>query len=109
VKLRLSKEAHDKLVSILATEQQHLYQQENFFFDGPNQELTSRRCVMRLRFFNTDEKAVITVKGKMAVTDGVGRAQEDEAAVDPVIARGYAKHPNNASRVDVWGGGICIL
>lgn len=44
---------------------------------------------MRLRFFNTDEKAVLTVKGKMNVVDGVGRAQEDEDEVDPVAARGY--------------------
>lgn len=90
MKLRLGKEAHDKLVTLLASEQKHLYQQENFFFDGANQELTSRRCVMRLRFFNTDEKAVITVKGKMNVVDGVGTAQEDEQEVDPVAARGYA-------------------
>ena len=88
MKLRLSKDAHDKLVTLLASEQKHLFQQENFFFDGVNQELTSKRCVMRLRFFNTDEKAVLTVKGKMKVEDGVGRAQEDEDEVDPVAARG---------------------
>jgi adenylate cyclase class IV len=88
VKLRLTgKPAHDSLVERLADSRQHVYEQENFFFDGSNAELTSNRCVMRLRFFNTDEKAVITVKGKMTVTDGVGRAMEEEAAVDPKTAR----------------------
>lgn len=36
--------------------------QENFFFDGDKQELESQRAVLRLRFYNVDEKAVITVK-----------------------------------------------
>lgn len=93
MKLRLSKEAHDKLFSLLASEQKHLYRQENFFFDGVSQELTSRRCVMRLRFFNSDEKAVITVKAKMNVVDGIGRAQEEEDEVDPIAARGYSLFP----------------
>lgn len=90
VKLRLAgKDAHDSLVQKLADSQQKLYAQENFFFDGANAELSSKRCVMRLRFFNTDEKAVITVKGKMTMVDGVGRAMEEEEAVDPKIARRY--------------------
>lgn len=36
--------------------------QENFFFDGAGQELSSRRVVLRVRFYNHDKKAVITVK-----------------------------------------------
>lgn len=36
--------------------------QENFFFDGAGQELSSRRVVLRVRFYNQDQKAVITVK-----------------------------------------------
>lgn len=38
------------------------YAQENFFFDGPNKELSSERAVLRLRFYNTDEKATLTLK-----------------------------------------------
>ena len=64
-----------------------MYEQENFFFDGQNGELSAKRCVMRLRFFNVDEKAVLTVKGKMIVSEGVGRAQEDEDEVDVNQAR----------------------
>jgi uncharacterized protein YjbK len=36
--------------------------QENFFFDGPNRELNSRRVVLRVRFYDTDNKAVLTLK-----------------------------------------------
>lgn len=36
--------------------------QENYFFDGPNRELNSRRVVLRLRFYDVDKKAYITVK-----------------------------------------------
>lgn len=36
--------------------------QENYFFDGSQQELESKRCVLRLRFYNGEEKVVITCK-----------------------------------------------
>lgn len=36
--------------------------QENFFFDGPNKELNSRLVVLRLRFYDTDKKALLTLK-----------------------------------------------
>eukprot|EP00892_Ulva_mutabilis_P010515 jgi/Ulvmu1/7836/UM004_0066.1 len=88
VKLRLpTKEAHDKLVEVLSDNVKKVYEQENFFFDGENAELSQKRCVMRLRFFNVDEMAVLTVKGKMTMSEGVGRAQEDEADVDVAQAR----------------------
>lgn len=36
--------------------------QDNYFFDGPNRELNSRRVVLRLRTYNGDQKATITLK-----------------------------------------------
>lgn len=36
--------------------------QENYFFDGPNKELNTRLVVLRLRFYDTDKKAVLTLK-----------------------------------------------
>jgi uncharacterized protein YjbK len=36
--------------------------QENYFFDGPNKELNNRFVVLRLRFYDTDKKAVLTLK-----------------------------------------------
>lgn len=40
----------------------HNILQENYFFDGPNKELNSRFVVLRLRFYDTDKKAVLTLK-----------------------------------------------
>ena len=39
-----------------------LPEQENFFFDGAQKELSSQRVVLRVRFYNVDHKALITVK-----------------------------------------------
>jgi uncharacterized protein YjbK len=39
-----------------------LHLQENYFFDGLNKELNSRLVVLRLRFYDTDKKAVLTLK-----------------------------------------------
>lgn len=36
--------------------------QENYFFDGAGQELSSKRVVLRVRFYDVDRKAVLTVK-----------------------------------------------
>ena len=38
------------------------HKQENYFFDGPASELNSKRTVLRLRFYDVDKKAVITIK-----------------------------------------------
>jgi len=63
VKLRLADAvAHAKLAEALQPGYRTTHQQENFFFDGSQQELSSRRVVLRVRFYDTDKKAVITVK-----------------------------------------------
>jgi inorganic triphosphatase YgiF len=63
VKLRLpDAAAHAKVVALLAASRQAVHDQENYFFDGPGQELGKRWVVLRLRFYNGDEKAVITLK-----------------------------------------------
>lgn len=36
--------------------------QANYFFDGPNQELNSRRVVLRVRTYDVDKKATVTLK-----------------------------------------------
>lgn len=36
--------------------------QENYFFDGPAKELNSRFVVLRVRFYDVDKKAVLTLK-----------------------------------------------
>jgi uncharacterized protein YjbK len=36
--------------------------QENYFFDGHAKELNSRFVVLRVRFYDVDKKAVLTLK-----------------------------------------------
>lgn len=96
VKLRLSgAEAHKKLEQLFAPQRVATHQQENFFFDGPQRELNSRRVVLRLRFYDTDKKALLTLKGEQILRDGIGRASEVETAVDPVAARAYLREPSS--------------
>jgi adenylate cyclase class IV len=102
VKLRLAgKDAHDKLVELLSSSKPQLYHQRNCFYDGINKELSSQMTVLRVRWFNTDEKVVITVKGKMAVVDGIGRAQEDEDEVSVDIAHTFESNPSSILNVDL--------
>lgn len=88
MKLRLpDKAAYDKVAALLEPGKRASYAQDNFFFDGDKRELESRRAVMRLRFYNGDEKATITVKGKQLLVDGIGRASEVEEDVEPGLVK----------------------
>ena len=63
IKLRLpSKEAHDEVAKQLKDSFRETHQQENFFFDGTNGELSSQRVVLRCRFYNHDKRAIVTLK-----------------------------------------------
>lgn len=98
VKLRLANAAaHGKLAAALAADAvggcKAVHQQENYFFDGSGQELSSKRVVLRVRFYNKDAKALITVKGKQVLQDGIGRAPEEEEATDPAAARAFLSEP----------------
>lgn len=94
MKLRLADAAaHAKVAEALRAGYRTTHQQENFFFDGAGQELSSRRVVLRVRFYNQDQKAVITVKGKQVLQDGIGRAPEEEEPADPSLARSFLADP----------------
>lgn len=69
-------------------------------FDGTAKELSSKRCVLRVRFYNKDRKAVITVKGKQVLADGIGTAPEQEEVVDPSLARTFLSNPQALLELD---------
>lgn len=95
MKLRLpGAEAHQKLEQLLAPGRVATHQQENYFFDGLNKELNSRLVVLRLRFYDTDKKAVLTLKGKQILQDGIGRATEVEEELDAKDARQFLQQPS---------------
>ena len=65
IKLRLAdRAAHARVAEALRPAFRETHHQENFFFDGVRRELSSRRCVMRCRFYNTDKRALLTVKAR---------------------------------------------
>lgn len=68
VKLRLpDKEAHDRVASLLQSSRQAVHHQENYFFDGKEKELSRERAVLRLRFYDQDKKATLTLKVRLPV------------------------------------------
>ncbi|GAB4823572.1 hypothetical protein N2152v2_010618 [Parachlorella kessleri] len=102
VKLRLAgAEAHAKLAKALQASYRITHEQENFFFDGSKQELSSQRVVLRVRFYGIDKKAVITLKGRQVLKDGIGRAPEEEEGVDPLQARVFLTDPSRLLHLDI--------
>lgn len=102
VKLRLpSREAHDAVAAALADSKIATHEQENFFLDGPGQELTSKRAVLRVRFYDVDKRALVTLKGQQKLADGVGRGTEVEFDfADAAAARKFVDvgaRPSSAS------------
>ena len=114
VKLRLmTREDHAKAKSLFVTSHVATYDQENYFFDGQNQELLSQRQVMRIRFYNRVQRAVLTVKvplserrmkqeavqvewqGRASLVDGIGRAFEEEEDMDCAYARKCLENPDS--------------
>lgn len=71
------------------------HEQENCFFDGASQELSSRHVVLRLRFYDVDRKAVMTMKGKQILQGGIGSALEVEEEIDVKLARQYLEDPSS--------------
>ena len=66
IKLRLPNSAAHACVAELMGPPTAFHAQENYFFDGVNGELKKKQT-LRVRFYNTDQKAVITVKVRCAM------------------------------------------
>ena len=104
VKLRLKGgDDHHKACDLFGAGGSHKakYYQENQFFDGSEQELSSQRVVLRVRFYNVAEKCVVTVKGKAVLKNGIGKASEVEEAVDPALGRSFVENPQLMLESDV--------
>ncbi|KAL2620166.1 hypothetical protein R1flu_000371 [Riccia fluitans] len=94
VKLKLpGPEAHEKVASALGAFHEVTHMQENVFFDGVNKELSSKRAVLRLRFYNSDEKCVVTFKGNAVIVDGISRGEELEEDIDISLGRACVAEP----------------
>lgn len=94
VKLRLpSSAAHQTLLSLLSPFHRHTHRQHNNFFDGAAAELSSRRAVLRFRFYGDDAKCVVSLKANAVLANGVSRVEEDEEELDPRVGRECVADP----------------
>eukprot|EP00884_Botryococcus_braunii_P016348 jgi/Botrbrau1/3397/Bobra.0337s0036.3 len=94
IKLRLPDRAsYEKVADLLKGTLKAVHDQENYFFDGPNKELSSQRVVLRCRFYNKDAKAEIACKGKLVIKDGISRGLEEQFPTDPKAAREFLTSP----------------
>lgn len=94
VKLRLKDaHAHTILAEALKDYYKATHDQENFFFDGCNGELNQRRIALRIRFYNGDQRCRLTSKGRMVMSDGIGKATEEEEDIDCSLGRQSLENP----------------
>ncbi|XP_042485618.1 triphosphate tunnel metalloenzyme 3 isoform X2 [Macadamia integrifolia] len=101
VKLRLPDSAsHQKLSDLLKPFHLITHLQENVFFDGGTAELSCKRAVLRIRFYNGDSRCVVSLKAKAVLVDGISRVEEDEEDIDPSIGRACVAEPWRLGSVD---------
>ncbi|XP_009795239.1 triphosphate tunnel metalloenzyme 3 isoform X1 [Nicotiana tabacum] len=103
VKLKLpDSAAHQKVLSLFSPYHAKTHHQRNTFFDGAAGELSSRRTVLRLRFYeNSDNvKCFVCLKAKAVIIDGVSRVEEDEEEFDPKIGYECVSEPKKLMEVE---------
>ena len=103
VKLRLpDAAAHGRLASLLSPHHLKTHRQHNLFFDGAANELSSRRAVLRIRFYDdeVDPRCVVSLKAKAVLIDGVSRVEEDEEELDLSVGRDCVADPAKLMNVE---------
>ncbi|KAL3535930.1 hypothetical protein ACH5RR_004391 [Cinchona calisaya] len=103
VKLRLpDSAAHQKVLSLLSPFLTKTHHQRNTFFDGANRELSSRRAVLRLRFYENSQppKCFICLKAKAVIVDGISRVEEDEEELDSEVGLQCLEDPTKLGDVN---------
>ena len=87
VKLRLENaEAHRMVTASFAPFHIITHRQENLFFDGAIEELSSSLTVLWLRFYDDDDACcVVSLKAKAVLVNGVSWVEEDEEDLDPKV------------------------
>ncbi|XP_002980711.2 triphosphate tunel metalloenzyme 3 [Selaginella moellendorffii] len=100
VKLTLPDDrSHARLAEILLPYFKIKHEQENLFFDGANAELSARRAVLRLRFYNGDARCVVSLKARAILENGVSRVEESEEDLDAATGRECVGDPSKLPAV----------
>uniref|UniRef100_A0A2N9GXG8 CYTH domain-containing protein n=1 Tax=Fagus sylvatica TaxID=28930 RepID=A0A2N9GXG8_FAGSY len=96
VKLRLPDAiTHRHVTTVLTPFHVTTHRQENNFFDGSSNKLSSHQAILRLRFTDTNPCCIVTLKAKAVIVDGVSRVEEDEEVLDTAISRECLAEPAN--------------
>lgn len=85
---------HAKVLKAFGPHRRTHYKQQNFFFDTPDSAISRSRRALRVRLFDND-KAVLTIKGRMEMKDGIARATEVEDELDVALAKQSVETPQN--------------
>ncbi|KAI8570588.1 hypothetical protein RHMOL_Rhmol01G0046900 [Rhododendron molle] len=101
LKIRLtSAAAHQTLPSLLSPYHLVTHCQHNTFFDGVATEVSSRRAVLRLRFYGDDPPCVVVnLKTNAVLTNGVSRVEAEEEELDPRVGRDCMADPRRLNGV----------
>lgn len=103
VKLRLPDAAsHRRLTTLLSSFHIKTLHQRNFFFDTSQNDLSSRRAVLRLRFVEHDAVpcCIISLKSKPTLVNGISRVAEDEEDLDSSFARECVDDPSKLLSIE---------
>ncbi|XP_024928593.3 triphosphate tunnel metalloenzyme 3-like [Ziziphus jujuba] len=101
LKLRIpSAMVHCRLKDLLSPFHVTTQHQENFFFDGANNELSSHQAVLFLRLYDDDTRCFISLKARAVLVDGVCSVEEDEEDLDPVLGRACVAEPEKLLSVE---------
>ncbi|KAI3496938.1 hypothetical protein L1887_39316 [Cichorium endivia] len=83
--------AHQKLSDLLSPYHTKTHLQQNLFFDTPSLTLaTAHRAALRLRFYDLDSQAILSLKSKPVISAGISRIEEEEEPLDPSLVRACA-------------------
>lgn len=99
VKLRLlTAAAHLRLATLLAPFHLKTLHQRNLFFDTPQNDLSLRRAVLRLRFLGNNTPSpppscILSLKAKPTLANGISRVEEDEEEIDAGLAKECVDSP----------------
>ncbi|KAM7266922.1 hypothetical protein ACFE04_009088 [Oxalis oulophora] len=77
--------------------------QENHFFDTPTNDLSLNRSVLRIRIVGNgecSEKAVVCLKSRPVLVNGVSRVEEYEEEIDVSVARNCVADPSILGNVE---------
>lgn len=91
--------AHAKVLKALASHRRTLHRQQNYFFDSPDGAVSRSRRSLRVRLYD-DDKAVLTIKGRLEMKGGIARATELEDELDVGLAKRAVKAPQELLSCD---------